>query len=117
MAAKCSRRRMQIDCGCARPIAALSKSLRSPPCSACDGVAMGGGAGQAAIRASRQEKLVTKLACWSRAVPRSWKQADLLEPGCFAKAEHQIHVLHGLAGCALDEIIKCRAHYRAARAT
>jgi hypothetical protein len=47
----------------------------------------------------------------------SGKQGDLVEAHRLAKAEHQIHVLHGLARGTLYQIVERRNHDRPSRDT
>src|SRR5262249_56482715 len=69
---------------------------------------------------SRENRLASNLPpafarCASADSRPSRKQGDLLEPHGLGESEHQIHVLHGLAPAALDQVVTPRAADGAAR--
>src|SRR3954470_14561616 len=73
------------------------------------------GGPRVAAHGSRRTLRVLLTMRLNELLPASRKQRDLLQPRCFGKAEHQVHVLHGLARRALDQVVERRDHDRASR--
>src|SRR5512132_644172 len=74
----------------------------------------------------RYQGTCVRTETFGAAMPKRWRSLErrpatpaplrnnryLLEAGVLRQAEHQIHVLHRLAGCALHEIVDHREHHQ-----